>query len=368
MRAAALTRDRTRAFVFPLAIYAATRVLFLGITASARILSQPRVTLAWFMTRWDASYYVTLAQRGYPHGDVLDAKYAFFPAYPLSLRAVDRILPHGTIIAGVLLSLTAGAVAVVALWQIATIMASRDVADRTVVLFCLFPGTVVFAWPYADAMLLAFMCLSILALLRGHWLLASVAAACATATRPSGLALVLPCAWVAWAVSDPSTVRRLLRAGIAVAVSISGFAAYMLWLWAHTGDTHHWFRVERTVFGEGTPWKRLPTTIADTFRHGATFARVMVLVLVAVAVVLLVVGLLASQPWWAKFITVFALYLAITANIATGSPRMQLAAVPAFVALAGRLRRETLWLWCGASAALAAILIYTYGLTLLVAP
>jgi hypothetical protein len=351
-----------------LGIYLATRLLFLGVSACARVLVTPSPGLSDLLSRWDAAYYITLATRGYPKGDVLSPNDAFFPLYPLSVRFLDDVLPQGANLAAILLSVVAGGVAVVALWHVAARLANPRVADTTVVIFCLFPGTLSFLWPYADAMFLAFECAAILLLLQDRWPAAAVVTAFATATRPSGLALVVACAWVAWASGGGPLVRRALRAAGAAAISASGFLAYMAWLGVRTGDARRWFRVERELFGEGTPWKRLPTTIGDIARDGAQYARVMVLVLVAIAVVLLVVGLLADQPGWAKAITVIALYVPITANIATGSPRLQLAAVPAFVALAARLRGDVLLLWCGGSAALAAVLVYTYGLTLHLAP
>lgn len=351
-----------------LAVYGASRLVFFVVTASAPQVRTPKPSLAEFVNRWDATYYVGIVVHGYPSGEGLAPQHAFFPLYPLGIEVVDRILPGSVVAASVTLSLVAGAVAAVLLWRLACALADRATADRTVLIFCFFPGTIVFGWPYADALLLALMCGAILLLAHGRWPEASVVGAFATATRPSGLVLVAACALVAYERVEGALVRRVVAAAAAGAVCASGFLAFLAWLWNHTGDPRRWFRVEREEFGEGTPWKRLPTTVADTFRDGAEFNRVLVLVCAAVAVGLLVVGLLARQPVWAKTITVLALYLALTANIAPASPRLQLAAVPAFVALGAKLRRDPLVVWCSASAAFAALLVFVYGLTTYVAP
>jgi hypothetical protein len=153
-----------------------------------------------------------------------------------------------------------------------------------------------------------------------------------------------------------------------VVLAASGFFVFLAWLWIRTGNPTQWFDVERENFGEGTPWKRLPSVIGDIFRDGAEYGRILVVVFAAIALVLLAVQLTARQPAWATSITVIALYLALTANIANSSPRLQLAAVPAFAALGARLRDQPLLLCCVGSAVLAVTLIFVYGITTNLAP
>ncbi|GIU86031.1 MAG: membrane protein [Acidimicrobiia bacterium] len=351
-----------------LAVYGVSRLVLLAVTAAAPHVRTPRPSLGELVTRWDAVYYLGIVDRGYPRGDALAPEHAFFPLYPLGVEAIDRVVPGGAVTAGVVLSLVAGAVATVLLWHFAAALTDRATADRTVLVFCFFPGTVVFGWPYADALLLALMCGSLLALAHGRWVAGAAVGALATATRPSGLVLVAACALAAWEHTRGTAGRRLAAAAAAGGICASGFVAFLAWLWNHTGEPRQWMRVEREVFGEGTPWKRLPTTVADTFRDGAQFNRVLVLACAVLALVLLAAGLTARQPPWAKAVTVLALYLALTANIASASPRLQLAAVPAFVALGARLRRDPLVVWCASSGAFAALLVFVYGLTTYVAP
>jgi hypothetical protein len=356
------------AIVYPLGVYVATRLLFLAATATGPQLQTPKPSVREFVTRWDAVYYLTLVQHGYPRGSTLQSEHAFFPLYPLLVRVADLFLPQSEFVAAVSVSLAAGAVAAVLFWRLAARLADRDAADRAVLVFCLFPGTIVFGWPYADALLVALMCASICLLLDGRWLAAAVVAALASATRPSGLTLVVACAVVAYTHVAGDQPRRVLAGVGAALLAMSGFVAFVVWLGNHTGNAMQWFDVERDLFDEGTPWRRLPTTIADVFRDGPAFPRMMVIAFAAIAVVLLLVGCTAGQPLWAVSITVLALYLALTANIANSSPRLQLAAIPAFVALGSRLRDRVLLWWCVASAALAVMLVFVYGTTTLLAP
>ena len=363
----AVTRKH-HAVLYPLGVYAFTRLLFFFATVTGPQLTTPHGGLKAFVVRWDAVYYLGLVRRGYPHGSGLAHEQAFFPLYPLTVRVVDWVLPQGDFTAALFVSLAAGAVAAVLMWRIAAGFTDAAAADRAVLVFCLFPGTIVFAWPYADALLVAFMCGTISLLLDKRWLAASGVAALATATRPSGMALLVACALVAYAEVHGDRARRLRAAASAAVISASGFLLFLAYLWARTGNAMQWFDVERDLFGEGTPWKRLPTTIADIFRDGAEYGRLLVVAFVVIAIVLLVAQLTSQQPLWATSITVIAMYFALTANIACASPRLQLAAVPAFAALGARLRDQPLLLWCVGSAAFAVTLIFVYGLTTNLAP
>jgi Mannosyltransferase (PIG-V) len=360
--------QKRHALLYPLGVYAFSRLVYLFATATGPQLTSPHPSIEAFIVRWDATYYLSLVRDGYPDGSELSSEHAFFPLYPLTVRAADLFLPGGDFIAAVTVSIVAGAAAAVLLWRVACALADAEVADRAVLVFCLFPGTIVFGWPYADALLLAFMCGSILLLAQGRLPAGAAIAALAGATRPSGLILVVACAIVAHDRTAGSTARRVAAVAGAAAIAASGFLAFQVWLWNHTGNAFQWFDVEREVFGEGTPWKRLPTTIADIFRDGPEYGRLLVAVFAVIALVLLVAGVGARQPMWAKAVTVLALYLALTANIATASPRLQLAAIPAFVALGDRLRPSWLVYWCVGSVALGTALVLLYGVTITAAP
>lgn len=341
----------------------------LGVSKVALQFQQPKPSVTGFVTKWDATYYLAVARDGYPRelwrdagGSITGGPHAFLPLYPLSIRVADRLLPASDVFAAIVVNMLGGAIAAVLLWQLACKVASPANADRTLLVFCFFPGTVALNWPYSEGLMLALYVGAILLLVEERWLWASALGALATATRPNAVPLVLACAWVAWRVGESPPARRAARAAVAAAVSASGFLLSVVYIGSRADDLRAWFRVEKEGFEEGTPWKRLPTTIADVFRDAATFNRVITLVFALIAVVLLVVGLRSNQPGWMKLLTVAGLYFALSANIAQASPRFQLAAIPAFIALASRLREETLALWIAGSATLLSVVVFAYGL------
>ncbi len=66
-------------------------------------------------------------------------------------------------------------------------------AQRAMVLFVLFPGSVVLSWSYAEPVLIVCAAACLLFLLREQWLFAGLAAALATATRPNAIGVVAAC-------------------------------------------------------------------------------------------------------------------------------------------------------------------------------
>lgn len=208
------------------------------------------------LTSWDGVWYLRLVRLGYPNRvlpdvnyDRYDARAAFFPTYPMLVKAVDRVLPGGANVAAVLINLLLGVVVVYLAGLLARHVFGVNVGERTMILMALFPGSFVLSFAYAEALLLVFAAACLCFLLKHQWVLAGVAAALGTATRPNGLALVAACAVGAFlAIRD----RREWRALSAPLLAPAGFIGFQLWLGARTGEAGVWFRVQTEAWGEGT--------------------------------------------------------------------------------------------------------------------
>jgi hypothetical protein len=135
--------------------------------------------------QWDAVWFIHIADFGYDSRQIT----AFFPAYPAVIAAVS-LVTGSTIVAGVLVSLVAAAVAVLVLKRIAGSVLSRQGERDTILLLALFPIGYVFTAIYSDALFLALASGSFLAAQRRRGVLAGVLGAFAVGTRIMGLALV----------------------------------------------------------------------------------------------------------------------------------------------------------------------------------
>jgi hypothetical protein len=152
--------------------------------------------------RWDAAWYLTIAHYGYRPdlGAFTASRTAFFPLYPLGLRAVSDLGVPATA-AGVLLSLCALALGLYGLHRLSTLEAARlRLADggaiaRLAVLSCaLGPMAFFFSAVYSESLYLALSVGVFLCARRGRWALAAACAALAAATRSTGIVLALPLA------------------------------------------------------------------------------------------------------------------------------------------------------------------------------
>jgi hypothetical protein len=174
--------------------------------------------------RWDADWYLVIAHYGYrPElGALTASRTAFFPLYPLGLRALSDI-GLAPVIAGVLLSLAALAAGLYCLHRLTTLevmrlrrhvrtpaaspdtsalgrgaslarLDAREVARLVVLLTAFAPMAFFFSAVYSESLYLALSVGVFLCARRGHFASAAMLAALASATRSTGIVLVLPIA------------------------------------------------------------------------------------------------------------------------------------------------------------------------------
>jgi hypothetical protein len=359
----------TSSILRPLAVFAASRIVVLAAMETVRRLRpSPMLSLSQLSAQWDGAWYLHVVRHGYADhldidpvtGDALASNHVFFPLYPMVVRVTNVIVPGGDIRAGVFVTLVATAIGVVLLREVARRLTGAEAADRAVLLFCFFPGTLALSWTYADGLMVALIAGSMLFLTDRRWLLAAFVAAFATATRPNVLPLALACAWVAWEEGGPA-LRRWARSAVAAVVASAGFIAFHVYLAIRTGETLAWFKVERDAWDEGRPFNRLWHVIKTYPDSGSGFMRIATLLFVAIAITGLVLTLRSALPRWAKAMTVVALILAVSTNTAP-TLRQQLVALPMFIAAGARLRGVTLGVTVGAFGAglILAAFVYLY--------
>jgi Mannosyltransferase (PIG-V) len=139
--------------------------------------------------RWDAGWFVHIAEHGY-NQPTPDAT-AFFPLYPLSIRAVAELLGSFEW-AGVLVSACALMGALYLLHRLAELEIGRRAADRTLLMLALYPLSFFLSAIYSESLFLLLTVGCVYSARRGWWGRAGILGALATATRNSGVLLVIP--------------------------------------------------------------------------------------------------------------------------------------------------------------------------------
>lgn len=298
------------------------------------------------LTSWDGVWYLRIVRLGYPHVvgpdvnyDRFDARAAFFPAYPMLVRAVDRVLPFGSAVAAIFVNFLLGAVVVYIAGLLARDLFGCRIAERTMVLVSLFPGSFVLSFAYAEPLLLAAAGGCLWFLLKRQWLLAGLLAALGTATRPNGVALVAACGVAAFfAIRE----RREWKSLIAPLLAPIGVLGFQLWLGAHTGERGVWFRVQTEAWDEGTSFGL--TAISNTMKALADPLSSPTKTITAASLVtmLLLLWFLRKQPLPAIFNAYIAvvLLLMILPKTVTARPRFLFTAFPLLIAAALWFERD----------------------------
>jgi hypothetical protein len=158
------------------------------------------------LARWDAVWYLLIAQDGYAGGEPrFDAggepvsseqRAAFFPLYPLAVRAVAGFTesPGASLIAAYVVSLVAFLGALYLFYRLVDLELGPEVARVAVLLLALAPSTLFFSAPYSESLFLLVSVGAFYAARTGRWAWAGVLGAAAAATRNTGIVLLLPLA------------------------------------------------------------------------------------------------------------------------------------------------------------------------------
>ena len=308
---------------------------------------RPELSLHALLRRLDASWYIDTARGGYmaqaatPDAIAADPgvlRGAFFPLWPVVARLTRPPGVSLEVSATVVVTLLGFGV-VVGSWLLVARLADRAAADRAALLVCVFPGSFVLSIAYAEALMLCLVVACLLALTRQQWLMAGLAAALATATRPNAIALVASCAWAA-AVAIHH--RREWRSLIAPALAPVGVLAFHGFLWWHTGRADAWDLIQRQGWEERVDLgvrngERLSTLVRWDDPDPGT-------VLIGLGAVVVLVGAWALWRWRPPL--TLPLYaagvvgLALVAHTLGPRPRFVFTALPLVWALAVWLRGE----------------------------
>lgn len=194
-------------------------------------LSEPWVTVLGVWARWDAVWFLRIAEDGYASRP---GAAAFFPLYPLLERGLGPFV-GGPLAAGVLVSLVAGGAALYLLHRLVHLELGDEVARRAVLYLAVAPTALFLAAAYSEALFLALTLASVYAARRGSFAAAGAWGGLAALTRSSGVLLLVPLG-IMW-VQHRGGLRRALAPGLAwLALVPAGTAAFGGYLWWRLGD------------------------------------------------------------------------------------------------------------------------------------
>ncbi len=244
-----------------LGIWLVSRVVLLIVSLYSRYFTSSGSSSSWLglWQHWDWYRYLTIAEYGYTSGKgpAYDSNItAFFPGFPLVLRAVHAVVRNWAA-AGLLVSLVAGGVAVIALARLARFeyesghpQADPDSAGRAartaVLLLVCAPAAVFLAAGYTESLFLALAIPGWLAARQGRWVPAGVLVALACTVRINGL-FVAAGVFVMFVLSRPG--RRAWSRSPALLLPLAAAGGYMAYLKDVTGNWLAWLHAEQQGWG-----------------------------------------------------------------------------------------------------------------------
>jgi hypothetical protein len=213
-------------------IVVATRVVFFGIALAGASLLRPdalnRPSFLSMWARWDALHYLDIARHGYVGHGVDPNQTAFFPLFPLLIRAVSFV-GIDAVAAGLVITAAASLVAAAYLYLLASWDRTENAGRLAVLYLFTFPTAVFLIAPYTEAVFLAGAVAAFYYARRSRWTVAALAAAIAVATRVFGIFLLVGLA-VEYARQGKTPRHGVLRGALAMAVAIAPLIAYICYL------------------------------------------------------------------------------------------------------------------------------------------
>jgi hypothetical protein len=310
----------------------------------------------WFWDGWvrfDAGWYSIIADHGYSYTPGAQSPVAFFPGYPLLVRALSGVFDN-TQLAGIALTVVCGAAALVAFHTWCRDRLDPPAAATAVVCLALYPyAYYLYGAMYGDALFLLCVLAAFLAFERDHLILAGLAGAAATATRLVGVAVVVGLVVgvlerrqvVTWGPDRRPRLHlgRLHRGDAWVLLSIAGLVGWSLYLWSRFDDPLLFSTVQES-WGQQSgldTWIKRDFFAALWHRPDHFYTQgLAVQALFGLAVVAAIPAVVRRFGWrYGAYVGVLVLVPAVGSQDFQGLGRYLLGAFPAF-ALAGALLAE----------------------------
>ena len=304
--------------------------------------------------QWDAGWFYRIAERGY---DVRQSA-AFFPLYPLLVRALDAVM-GSIVVAGVLISLVSAGLGAVFFSRIARLDSPKTAAD-SLLLLTFYPIGFVFTSVYSDGLFFALSTAAFLAALRKRSVASGVLAGLAVATRIAGLALLPALIVLLWPRrGEPREWLRLVPPLVCIPGAVFVYSVYLHY---HFHDAFAFSHAQSAFWLRHTPTLGPLGGLWDALRSGEQGVAQLILHLPAqggspggydppeqwaiwniVQALLLLAALWLTWVAWKKIGAAYGVYSLATIVILLGSvadvnplvsiPRFLLSDFPLFLAL-----------------------------------
>ena len=355
--------------------------------------------------RWDAGWYLQIAQTGYSYipaaGAEAQQNIVFFPAYPIATRVVALLLGNfrlSYVAAGTIVSLVSFLFALTYLYAFARDEIGEERAPAALWLMAAYPFALFFGAIYSESLYLLAALGAFHHFRRREFVRAGLWGLTIGLTRPNGGLLIVPLALLALAPWLPSAIAggqpddqaggrratralpldetrgkqggaRLAAACAAAAACLLGTLLYSLFIWRMTGNPIAWASGHAAWGRHYASLALLVTTRASFLRQQGVYEYIARSPYDLLNVLGAVFVLASVWPVWRRFGIAYAAFILVNIlpPLASGgflsAGRLSSVLFPAFVWLAAVVspRQRTAWIVSFAMLqAMCAALFYTW--------
>ncbi|MBA2432131.1 MAG: hypothetical protein H0V56_08455 [Chthoniobacterales bacterium] len=286
--------------------------------------------------RWDSGWYHSVAKYGYQFTPGKQSSAAFFPLYPMAMRAAHLVIPGssdlGWFVSGIIVANLSLLVALFYLVRLVRLDFGAGPARRVGVYLLVFPTTFFLSAVYSEATFLAVTVAAFYHARRGQWWIAGALGGLAALTRSPGILLCVPLL-IEYMAQRDYQLRRIrfdVAALALVPLCLAGLFLYFQWRFGNAFAT----RDSQAAWGEGWgvlswPWQPFVQMAQQKLVAKDLIDLTFALVLLALSVVAAIwlrasYGVYAVLSYW--FVTAWGSLASV--------PRYALAVFPIFLVLA----------------------------------
>ncbi len=161
-----------------------------------------------FGSRWDTGFYLSIAEEGYQFDNVPLPSGAFFPLYPMLIRAAS-VLIRDPLSAGILISNMALLAGAILLYRLAADEWDQGTADRAIWYLLIFPASFFGSAIYTESLFLLLGTAALYLARKDRWWAAGLVSVLASLTRFVGIILA-PVLVIEWLQQRKNAAKRMV--------------------------------------------------------------------------------------------------------------------------------------------------------------
>lgn len=189
-----------------------------------------------FWQRFDANWYLTVAQNGYTFKEGERSNIVFFPLYPLLIRSISFFMEGNIALAGILTSTLFALLSCWLLFLFTKKEYGEQTAWRSIFFFLAFPASFFLISIYTESLFIFLSLAAFFCARSRRWFCATLCVALLTATRVTGLAII-PALALEYAMQNGYSLRSMFtKQTLLFFLMPLGFFLFLGYQWIAFGD------------------------------------------------------------------------------------------------------------------------------------